>query len=72
MNTRINYSIPVNGRVLLTLFDMQGRQIKTLLNESTDAGRYYLEVNTSGLAQGLYYYRMESGNFRTAKRLIVQ
>jgi hypothetical protein len=70
--TRIDYSIPVNGTVEIVLYDMQGRRIRTLVNEMKEAGRYTYDLNTQSLSKGIYYYNMRSGNFTAVKRLIVQ
>jgi len=70
--TRINYSIPVDGKVDLVLFDIQGRQIKILVRETKTAGVYEYDLNTSVLAKGLYIYTMHSGTYVAVKKLVVQ
>lgn len=71
-NTRISYKIPVNATVELVLFDLQGRQVKMLVNETQDAGIHYYDLNTATLGKGLYFYRIHSGNFRDVKKMIVE
>jgi hypothetical protein len=71
-NTRIDYSIPVNARVELILFDMQGRPVKIMVNDIKNAGKYSYDLNTSVLAKGLYLYSLHSGSFYAVKKLIVQ
>jgi hypothetical protein len=71
-NTQIDYSIPKNARVVLTLFDLMGRQIKILVSEMKSAGNYTYEFNVSDLSKGVYIYKMQSGNYTEVKRMIVQ
>jgi hypothetical protein len=71
-STRINYSIPVNGSLDLSLFDMQGRKIRILVSGMKEAGNYTYDLFTGNLASGIYYYNMRSGNFSSVKKLVVQ
>ena len=71
-NTRIDYSIPVKSKVELILFDLQGRQIKILVNEMKEAGAYYYDLNSSFLSKGLYFYSIHSGNFRYVRKMVVK
>ncbi len=71
-NTRIAYSIPISAKVELVLFDLQGRQIKILVNETKEAGEYYYDLNTAVLAKGIYVYRIHSGNFWAVKKMVVE
>jgi hypothetical protein len=71
-NTRINYSIPITAKVELVLYDMQGRQVKIMVNGMKEAGNYLYDLNTESLAKGVYIYRMRSGNFTAVKKLIIE
>jgi len=55
---RIQYSIPVDGRVTIKLYDVMGREINTLFNGARKAGNYTIELKTAPLKAGAYYYRM--------------
>jgi hypothetical protein len=68
--TSIAYGIPEAGDVKLQVFDMNGREIKTLVNEFKDAGYYTLKFDASGLASGSYVYRIESNNFVSVKKIV--
>ena len=50
---------------------MLGREVLTLVNQRQDAGRYEVDFNGSNLASGAYFYRMESGDFKDIKRMIL-
>jgi hypothetical protein len=71
-STRIYYSIPVNTAVSLTLYDMQGRQIRILVNEFKNKGSYFYDMNSSVLAKGIYIYRMNAGNYMALKKMVIQ
>jgi Domain of unknown function (DUF4082)/Secretion system C-terminal sorting domain/Bacterial Ig domain len=71
-NTRIDYSIPINAKVELVLYDMQGRPVKIMVNEIKNAGTYSYDLNTSILAKGLYIYTLHSGSYHAVKKLVVQ
>jgi hypothetical protein len=68
--TTIVYGIPVSANVKLKVFDMGGREIKTIVNELKDAGYFTTKFDASGLASGAYFYRIESGNFVSVKKMV--
>jgi tetratricopeptide (TPR) repeat protein len=69
--TKINYELPKDGLVKLVIYDILGREIKTLVNELKQAGRYTVEFNGNGFASGVYFYRIQSGNFVQVKRMVL-
>ncbi|MFZ1322558.1 MAG: T9SS type A sorting domain-containing protein [Ignavibacteria bacterium] len=69
--TKIMYSIPVSGNVAIKIFDITGREIKSLLNEFRNAGSYEVEFDGSSLASGVYYYKLETNNFSEIKKMIL-
>ena len=71
-STRIDYGIPKNAKVELSLFDLTGRQIKVLVSEMKPAGKYSYELHVADLAKGVYIYKMISGNYSEVRRMIVQ
>jgi glucose/arabinose dehydrogenase len=76
-NTQIDYSVEKNAIVTITLIDVTGRTIRTLLNTQVQAGKHTLEVNDlSALSTGSYFYKMEifqsdKVNFSQTKQLII-
>ena len=68
--TNIVYGIPSAGIVRLKVFDMSGREVKTLISEYRNAGYYTLKFDAAGLASGVYVYRLESGNYVTNKKMV--
>ena len=69
--TTIVYGLPNDGKVTLKIYDMNGREVKTLVNEPQSAGYFTTTFNASGLSSGVYFYKLESGNFVTAKKMII-
>jgi uncharacterized protein (TIGR02145 family) len=70
-NTVITFQIPKAERVNITVYDLLGKQIKTLINENKDAGRYEIEFNAGGLSSGVYIYKIRAGKFSDSKKLIL-
>ena len=68
--TIIKYSISVKTNVELKVFDILGREIKTLVNEEKDAGSYKLKFNGGKLSSGIYFYRLKAGDFLQTKKLL--
>ncbi|NNE34030.1 MAG: T9SS type A sorting domain-containing protein, partial [Rhodothermales bacterium] len=67
----IPYSIEETATVNIEMFDALGRRIATLLNDQQPAGRYSISLDTSGLAGGLYLYRLRAGNQTLTRTLTV-
>ena len=71
--TKIRYSIPSNvkgqmSNVSLKVYDVLGREVATLVNEEKQAGVYEVEFNASKLSSGIYFYKLQSGNFNQTKK----
>jgi len=70
-STRIKYSIPNSDKVSLKVYDILGREVATLVNDYQNAGTYTVEFNASKFASGVYFYRLNSGNFAETKKMIL-
>lgn len=70
-STKIRFDIGSNGNVKLVIFDLLGRNIKTLLNEYRNAGSHEVTFNAADLPGGLYFYKISSGNYSEMKRMIL-
>ncbi len=68
-STNIQYNVPENSFVEITLYDMLGRKLSTLLSDRKTAGTYQLTVDMSSYASGVYLYRMKAGSFVQTRRL---
>jgi hypothetical protein len=69
--TNIRYSIPQNAFVTLTVFDMLGREVATLVNQEQAAGSYVADFNAASLANGTYFYKIQAGNFSETRKMMV-
>jgi len=69
--TTINYSIKKAGVVTLKIYDILGRMVTTLVNETRPAGNYSAYFNASGLSSGIYLYKIQSGEFVQTKKMIL-
>ena len=69
--TIINYSIAKEGNVSLTVYNVIGSKVATIVNENKPAGNYSVQFNGSNLASGIYLYKLESGNYNAAKKFIL-
>ena len=69
--TKITFNIPVSGNISIRVYDITGKVIKTLVNEFRNAGTYYTEFNGADVSSGVYYYKMETGNFSEIKKMIL-
>ncbi len=59
------------SHVTLKVYDMLGRQVRTLVNEELKAGSYETTFDATGLASGVYFYRLRAGEFVQTKRLVL-
>ncbi len=69
--TRIDFDIPEGRSVRITLFDILGREVKTLTDAHHPPGTHSVYLDASSLASGVYLYRMQAGSFSATKRLTV-
>ena len=69
--TRISYQLPEAGNVKITVFDISGKQIATLVNGQQNAGFYDINFDGSRFASGVYFYKLEAGNFVETKKMLL-
>jgi len=69
--TKITYSLSRAGFTSLIVYDAVGREIKTLVNKNQSAGQYSISFDGMGLSSGVYYYKLESGNFVETKKMLM-
>ncbi|MDD2890297.1 MAG: T9SS type A sorting domain-containing protein [bacterium] len=70
-STIILYALPEKADVLLKIYDISGRTVKTLVNGKKDAGSYEANFDTKGLASGIYFAELSAGNISINKKLIL-
>jgi len=70
-STSISYQILQGGNVSLKVYDINGKFISELVNENKPAGNYEVPFSGEGLSSGIYFYRIETGNFSQTKRMML-
>jgi len=69
--TKINFALPKQGFVTLKIYDVLGREVRTLVNEVKSAGQFSVEFNASEFSSGVYFYRLETNGFSDIKRMML-
>jgi hypothetical protein len=69
--TTISYTIPKSGLVSLKVFDIAGKEVATLVNEVKNAGSYNFKFNAANLSSGVYFYRLQAGEFVETKKMFL-
>lgn len=69
--TTISFSIPVQGYASLKVYNILGKLVTTLFNESLSAGNYTINFNASNLPSGVYFYTLQSGKYNSTKKLLL-
>ena len=70
-STRISFSVPVQCNVSLSVYDMLGSEVASLVNKFMSPGNYEVTFNGSNLASGMYIYKLQAGNFTDVKKLVL-
>jgi hypothetical protein len=69
--TNIEYRIANSEFVNLKVYNVLGQKVATLVNRKQQAGSYIVEWDASGIASGVYYYRLVAGEFVDTKKLVL-
>jgi photosystem II stability/assembly factor-like uncharacterized protein len=71
LSTTINYSLPMRSNVIIKVYDILGREIKTLVDGDQDVGDHKVVFNSSALPSGIYIYKLKTGNFVLSKKILL-
>jgi hypothetical protein len=69
--TIINYELPITNDVDLSIYNMLGQKVATLFSEKKNAGYHQVEWDATDYASGIYYYRIQAGDFHDVKKMIL-
>jgi hypothetical protein len=69
--TTIDFRMAQDGHALLTLHDMMGRELRTLINGPLSAGEHSYRLSTQGLPAGVYSYTLVTDGFRATRQLVI-
>jgi hypothetical protein len=70
-STTIRYSLAVGTHVTLTVFNTLGQRVATLVSENQDAGHHDVRFDGSKLSSGVYFYRLQAGDFVESRKMII-
>ena len=68
-STLIRYAIPVKSHVLLTVHNLLGQVVATVINQDQEAGFHEIRFDAANLSSGVYLYRLEAGKFIETRKL---
>jgi aminopeptidase N len=67
--TNIEYDIPKNSNVKVIVYDNSGKEVSVIVNEFKQAGKYSSSFNAMNLASGVYFYKIQAGDFTAVKKM---
>jgi hypothetical protein len=70
-STTIKYKLPTSSLARLSVYDILGREVSVLVNERRDAGTHDVKFDAGRLSSGVYFYRLQAGDFTQTKRLLL-
>ncbi len=70
-STTITYKIPLSTVVNLSIYNVAGNRVETLVNEHKNSGYYSVEWNASEFSSGLYFYQIEAGEYAETKKCLI-
>lgn len=69
-STQITFDIPLRSNVSLIVYNGLGQEVARLVKGETEAGSYTYNFDASGYSSGIYFYRLEAGEFSETKRMV--
>ena len=70
LETVITYKLVGNAKVSLKIYDIAGREVKTLVNRNQPTGEYSVSFDASGLASGIYIYKLKASSFEQSRKML--
>jgi hypothetical protein len=70
-STTIQFALPARSHVNLSLFNTLGQRVAQLVNEELEAGYHEVQFNAANLSSGVYFYRLQAGDFIQTRRLLL-
>ncbi|MFY0696761.1 MAG: T9SS type A sorting domain-containing protein [Balneola sp.] len=69
--TNIKFALPKTADVTLTIYNMLGQKVNTLINEKMTSGFHIVPFDASNLSSGMYIYRIQAGSFTSTKKMLL-
>jgi len=70
-STTIRFALPRASHVRLNVFNVAGERVATLIDSEAPAGYHTVKLDARGLASGVYFYKIEAGNFTETKKMVL-
>ncbi len=70
-STTISYDLPVRSRVKLSIYNILGQEVATLVNDEQEPGRYDVKFDASGLPSGVYFYTLQTPYFTKTNKMVL-
>jgi hypothetical protein len=70
-STRLTFDIPIASQVNLSIYDILGRQVTTLINGWQNPGTHEIMFSGSNLSSGIYFYRLQAGDFNAIQKMVL-
>ena len=70
-STNINFTLPNTEFVTLKIYDILGKEVKTIVNEELSAGNYTKTWDANNLSSGVYFYKLTAGKFTETKKMML-
>ena len=69
--TTINYNLPKQAMVEISIYNALGEKVATVVNEIKEAGKHTVEFNAAGYSSGIYFYQIKANDFVSVKKMIL-
>ncbi|MFI5144637.1 MAG: T9SS type A sorting domain-containing protein, partial [Ignavibacteria bacterium] len=69
--TKIIFTVPQQSKVVLKVYDILGKEVSTIVNETLLPGKYEKTFSGLSFASGVYFYKMEAGEFTSVKKMVL-
>jgi hypothetical protein len=70
-STNVNFDLPVSSYVTVKVYNIEGKEVLTPLNEFVAAGSYNLTIDAGKISSGVYFYKLIAGSFSETKRMVL-
>jgi hypothetical protein len=70
-STTLSYELSNDSYVDLSIFDLKGKKITSLINDNRSAGTHSIRFNAADLPAGVYFYRLQAGNWADTKKMLL-
>ena len=69
--TTIEFSLPTTGNTVLTIYNLRGEEVARPVDGTLSAGYNRIDWNASNLASGIYFYRLQAGDFVLTRKMVL-